>query len=550
MDKEKIASRFFDAFEDITDGRYIFMCDMKTNKSRWSKAFVEEFGLPGEYMMDAGLEWEKHIHPMDRDRYHASIEALFTGESTRHHMVYRAMNKDGEYVTCTCKGVVFKDENGDVDLFCGVIKNHSVASEFDPVTGLYTKARLLRELAGLKQDKIKYNILFVGFYNFAAVNNVYGYEAGNKILRLFAEKLLAYAGDCDVFHTEGTKFAVLSYELDFHEMTEIYEELSEYARHSMEVNGMKLTMNIGGSCTEVSNFYVDEHTIFFNGMRGLAESMNVKHGELVAFGNNTLDSAHERVVIVNALRNSINEGCKGFYMNYQPIVSAQTGELVGAEALVRWSRDPFGNVPPADFIFWLESDPMFYDLGLWILRTSMKDFKDKVLSSKPNAVININIAYTQLERQNFRKDLLAVIDEVGFPKENLCLELTERCRLLDKNFLKNELLFIKSQGIKIAFDDFGTGFSSLELTLFLPLDAIKIDRSFVINIENDPKKQSVVGAILRSANELGTESTVEGIETESMREMLSGLKATKLQGYFYSRPVTMDELVELPVFKK
>ncbi len=547
MKEDAFAAQFFDAFADITEGRYIFMSDLKNNYSRWSKAFVEDFGMPSEFMVDADEVWEEHIHPMDKARYRDSINNLFSGKTQRHDLVYRAKNKDGEYVTCTCKGAILKDKDGNYEYFAGIIYNHSVASEYDSVTGLYTKEKLLRELAELKKDKVKYNLLFIGFYNFAEVNNVYGYEAGNKILRLFADKQLSYVDDCEVFHADGTRFAIISTELSFADMEEIYNELSEYARNSMVVNGIKLTMNIGGSCTQISNFYIDEHTIFFNGMRGLAESMDVKHGELVTFGNSNLDAAHERVVIVNALRNSINEGCTGFYINYQPIVLAGSEKLVGAEALVRWKKDPFGNVPPGDFIFWLENDPMFYDLGLWIMRTSMKDFKEKALSRNPGLILNINLSYTQLERQNFRKDLLSVIEETGFPKENLCLEFTERCKLLDRNFLKNELLFIKSQGMRTAFDDFGTGFSSLELTLFLPIEAIKIDRSFVVGIENDPKRQSVVGAILRSAAQMGAETTVEGIETESMRDMVTKLNATKLQGYLYSKPVGIDEFASLPL---
>ena len=248
---------------------------------------------------------------------------------------------------------------------------------------------------------------------------------------------------------------------------------------------------------------------------------------------------------INTLRNCINDDCKGFYLCYQPIVNANTEKLVGAETLVRWEMEPFGNISPGDFVAWLENDPLFYDLSYWIMKTSLSAIKEKVLPLMPDFLLNINLSYMQLERQDFRKDLLRIIEEVGYPPKNLCLELTERCKLLDESFLRNEMIFLKSQGIKVALDDFGTGFSALELLITLPIDAIKIDRSFVMDIENIKEKQYVVDAILACARNMNISSTIEGIETVSMKEIMKNYGATSFQGYMYSKPVEIDEFVKL-----
>ncbi len=550
MDKVALLSKVFEAFASSTKGRYVFLTDMETNISRWSKSCVEEFGLPSERMENAGELWEEHIHPMDKSRYHQSIVDLFEGKSQSHDMVYRAMNKNGEYVACTCKGTVIRDDNGKPLYFAGTIDNHGIASEYDSVTALYTKDKLIDTLSDLKEEKQRYYILFVGMYNFGELNNVYGYEFGNKLLRTFAEKLLEFTDDAEVYHAGGTKFALVSTHLNLSEIKEIYSELVDYCRNSIAVEGVNVTITLGGSCTEVMNFNIDEHTVYSNGLLGLDESMKDRHGELCVFGSSNLDKSHERLVLLNALRNSISRGCEGFSIVYQPVVSAQEERLRGAEALVRWQKNPFGSVSPGEFIGWLEDDPLFYDLGLWIARNSMRYWKEKVLSVRPELTLSINVSYTQLERKNFRRDLLEILKELDYPPENLIVELTERCSVLDKNFIRNEIIFLRSQGILTFIDDFGTGFSALELLLFLPVAGIKIDKSFVDGIDEDEKKRIVARAIIECASNIGLMTTVEGVETGDIRGILLGFGASHLQGYHYSKPLSIDDFTSHPLFKE
>lgn len=549
MENTELLSKVFEAFANSTRGRYVFLSDMNTNISRWSKNCVDEFGLPSETMVDAGLIWEEHIHPMDRARYHQSIEDLFSGRSEGHDMVYRARNKKGEYVACTCKGRVIKDDDGNPMYFAGTIDNHGIASDYDSVTALYTKDKLIDTLTDLKDEKQRYYILFIGLYNFAELNNVYGYDFGNKVLKAFAEELLKYCDNAEVYHAGGTKFAVISTELNLAQMKNMYNELVNFGRNSIVVDGASITVTLGGSCTEVVNFNIDERSVYSSGLLGLEESMNEKHGELCVFGSgNNHDKNHERLVLIDALRNSITNNCEGFSLVFQPVVSAETEQLMGAEALVRWNKAPYGSISPADFISWLEDDPLFYDLGLWIARTAMKCWKEHVLTVRPNLSLSINISYTQLERKNFRRDLMNVINELDFPADKLRVELTERCSVLDKGFLRNEIIFLRTQGIITFIDDFGTGFSALELLLFLPVGGIKIDKSFVDGLEEDEKKKIVARAIIECAHNIGINTTIEGVENGLIRTKLQEYGATFLQGYHYSKPIPIDEFTKLELF--
>ncbi len=548
-----LISKVFEAFANTSDSRYVYLTDLKTDISRWSKSCVETFGLPGEIMKGAGQIWEEHIHPMDREEYKRQIDAVFSGEASEHSMTYRAMDKSGEYVACTCKGRVIRAEDGTPLYFAGTIDNHGVASEYDHVTNLYTRFKLRGLLQKLKKEKKPYNIMFISLCNFTGINNVHGYEFGNKLLKLFGERLLDYKKessgfladeDASVYHAGGTKFALLSTIYDLNRIEEIYNELSEYARHDIIVGDIPISVSIAGSCAHVDNFDIDEHTILSSGLMGLDESIYEKHGELIFFDSMGTDS-HDKIVIINALRNCINNDFEGFYLCFQPIVSSTDDTLIGAEALVRWEKEPYGSVPPDKFIAWLENDPLFYDLSQWIFKTAMKTWKEKVLPTNGSLLLNINVSYIQIDKQTFRNDLLKMLNEIGYPPENLCLELTERCRFIDLEFLRNEIIFLKSHNIRVALDDFGTGFSAMELLINLPIDTIKIDRSFVMDIENQKEKQHVVKAILECARNLGVRSTVEGIETNSMRDVLKSYGASTLQGYLYSKPVRIEDFEKL-----
>jgi PAS domain S-box-containing protein len=547
MEQIALLGKIFEAFAESSTGKYVFMRDMKTGVSRWSKSCVESFGLADEYMTDSENSWESLIHPEDRERYHQSINDLLSGKTDKHNLVYRIKDRTGEYVVCTCKGKIVYDEGGEPLYFAGTIDNHGVENEFDPVTNLYTKKRLLDRLRSNKESPDSYCILFIGMCNFAEINNIYGYDLGNRILRNFADKLMEYSSVCEIFHAGGTKYAVVSKELDLDGIKEIYDALKEFAKNDIFIEKNRVAINIAGACALIDNHRVDEHSIFYNGMMCLDDSINLRHGEIVVFSGNTVGENHERLAVISAIRNSINNGCEGFYLCFQPIVSSGNDKLVGAEALVRWDMLPFGNVPPGEFIPWIENDPFFYDLSNWILKTALISVKEKVLPKHPDFVLSVNISYMQLERSAFRNDLLKLIEETGYPTKNLCLELTERCRLLNKEVLRNEVIFIKSQGIKVALDDFGTGFSAMDLLLYLPVDGIKIDRSFVYDIEEKNRSRFVVEAVIKCAEDLGLTSTIEGIESDSMKKILKKYGATSFQGYLYSKPVVIDEFVNLPL---
>ena len=263
------------------------------------------------------------------------------------------------------------------------------------------------------------------------------------------------------------------------------------------------------------------------------------------FGDETqaLENRHMMSVFAAIRKDMIGEQ-KHFHLVYQPIIDAETEETIGMETLLRWSSPELGNVPPNQFIPWLEKDGRFYELGNWIIRQAIRDAAS-IIKEKPDFVVNINIAYPQLQRDDFVDAVATILEEEHMSPKNVKLELTERCKLLNVEMLRNKMIAFKSMDAKVALDDFGTGYSALDLLINLPVDQIKIDRSFVLGVQDDLQKQSLLRAITNCAKELGKTVCVEGIEDEDLAIYLrKNFFVTSFQGYYYSKPIEIQELKE------
>lgn len=546
MDKNSIKrlDSIFETFSILAEGSYIYVCDIKHNYSRWSESAVNFFNLPKCYMYDAGNLWEKHIHPTDREHYHKNIEDLFSGREQLHNMQYRAKAADGNYVVCTCKGAIMYDNNGKPEYFAGSIKNNSSLNYVDTITGLRSLYGFFDDVKSILWNKKKSSILIIGINGFSFINDVYSYKFGNKTLRTFANKLKElFSKYGKIYRMDGTKFAIISQSLDENKANELYRELQEQVSHNLFVEDERICVTLSSGLMLLDDFDAESQTIYSCLKYIYYESKNKRLGEMVVFNNSENNKNINIIETINVIRNSVLENCKGFYLCYQPIMYASNEKLKGMEALIRWKSDKYGTVSPMQFVPVLEQDVLFPELGKWIMRQAMTDGK-KFLEKYPEFVMNINISYSQLEKSDFVSDVFSILKETGFPAQNLCLEITERCRLLDIKTLDNMFNIFRTHGIKIALDDFGTGFSSIDILRRLHIDTVKIDREFVKNIEKSKSDQNTIKFISSLADSFKAEICVEGIETANMRDFLRNYDITSFQGYYYSKPITAEEFIK------
>lgn len=537
-----ILDRLFEALSVISDSMFIFICDLKHDYSRWSKIGVEYFGMPSEYMYRAGDIWVEKIHPDDRATYQQSMNALFAGEALFHNMQYRAQRPDGEYDVCTCRGIVLRDTDGTPDYFCGSIMNHNIHSHVDRLTGLRNQYGFFEDVQWALDRKKPGRIVLIGISRFSEINEIYGYDFGNSVLQAVGRYLFESAGNTGmVYRLDGTKFAIMT-KIPAEEIERRYHEFRTAFRAGTSVDDKYVILDLNAGFINVDNFNVDHRTVYACLNFAYGESKQRRQGDIVEFRNDLNDENKHRLEKLHVIRASIMKNYEGFYLLYQPVVDSQTEKLVGAEALLRWRSDEYGIVPPDHFIPLLEKDPLFPELGEWIIRTALTDAK-KILADEPDFMINVNLSYTQLEKTDFTDMVGRILDETGYPPEHLCFEITERCRLLDIELLKNIAVKLRSRGVKIALDDFGTGFSSISIVKNLPLNYIKIDRSFVRRIEEDDKDRKLIKSFAVVASTFGAEVCVEGIETEGMKAILQKYSVHSFQGYYYAKPLSFEEFL-------
>jgi EAL domain-containing protein (putative c-di-GMP-specific phosphodiesterase class I) len=336
---------------------------------------------------------------------------------------------------------------------------------------------------------------------------------------------------------------VISNTLSVPELRDLYNNFRSSLHEGIVVDGKAILLDLHCGALRVDEFDVDSQTVYACLNYASTESKIRRQGNLVEFQNDLNKENHQRLEKLHAIRASIMHDQEGFYLLYQPVVDAQTEQLIGAEALLRWEDERYGVVPPNQFIPVLESDPLFPELGKWILWEAIYAAK-QILKVCPGFVINVNLSYTQLEKPDFVDMVLRILNNLQYPPEHLCLEVTERCRLLDLDLLKNVLASLKSRGVLVALDDFGTGFSSVGILREIPFTTIKIDRSFVRTIEDNHVDRKIVQNIADLASYFGAKVCVEGIETEGMRDILMSYSVGSFQGYYYAKPLVIEEFLD------
>ena len=287
-DRRIMLDTLYKAFELVSEGTYVYLCDMKYDFSRWSKPAVDLYGLPSEYMYGAGDIWENRIHPEDREAYHQGIDEIFSGNAASHDMQYRAQRTTGEYDVCTCRGMVIRDPVGEPDYFVGTIRNHGDQGHIDTLTGMRNQYGFFEDLNSCLRRKTPISVALFGLSRFSEINEMFGYHYGNRVLQAYARAVFEKTGNRGhVYRIDGTKFAVISGTLTVAEMQNYFEMFRNFLHERFEVDGRKVLLDLNGGALRVDSFDIDSQTIYACLNFAYEESKNFRKGVLVEFRNDT-----------------------------------------------------------------------------------------------------------------------------------------------------------------------------------------------------------------------------------------------------------------------
>jgi diguanylate cyclase len=417
---------------------------------------------------------------------------------------------------------------------------------YDTVTQLPNRAlfedRLTQAVAIARAKNQLLGVLFISLDQFKKVNDSLGHGPGDSLLKEFAERLQSCIDKSDTVARFGSdEFALLRSEIDgTNDVIETIGSLSQALKFSFDLPGHELfaTASVGVSLFPLDG--ADSQTLLKNAGAALYKAKKSGGANYQFYTADMHELATSRLALETNLRRAIQN--EEFLVHYQPRVAVDTLAITGVEALVRWQHPQLGLVPPSEFIPLAEDTGLIVPIGEWVLRTAClqgRRWRDEGFAP---IQIAVNICGRQFHDQDLSETVVRILDETGLPATNLELELTESSIVQDAQFASGVLRSLKNMGIKISIDDFGTGFSSLSSLKKLPIDALKIDRTFVRDATVDQDDAALVMAIITLGHNLRLKVIAEGVETEDQLRFLRLLRCDEIQGFLFSKPLPAEAL--------
>lgn len=385
-------------------------------------------------------------------------------------------------------------------------------------------------------------LLFIDVDRFKQVNDSFGHRTGDAVLCQVVERLKHSARRCDtIARLSGDEFVILMGDLDEPAaMDRVVERVLDAMHAPIEAAGhtLRITVSIGGAA-----FPEDDCALSPLLAKADAAMYEAKAGGRNGYRRYTASTGSYnpiRLSLEHDLRRAIDND--ELVLAYQPQLSLASRQLRGIEALVRWRHPERGLVSPAHFIPLAEESGLIVPLGEWVITRALKQMREWNLAGYPGMRMSINISALQLRKGNLPRFLGAQLNAYGIDPHFVELELTETILMNDMDGTLQALQEIKSLGIQLAIDDFGTGFSSLSYLRRFPIDRLKIDQSFVRDIDRTPANESIARAIVALAESLKLETIAEGVESAPEQALLAAIGCAEGQGYLYGKPMAAEEL--------
>lgn len=435
----------------------------------------------------------------------------------------------------------------DVTEFRKVEQQIAYMESFDPVTDLANRASFRTKIADVMQrggrDE-KFAVLIIDLERFKSVNDTLGHQAGDQLLKLIGKRLQGCLKDDDMIaRLGGDEFAVFQASSNQpYQATVLASLMCAVMKEPFELDGHQLVTEASVGIALAPDDGNDPDQLIKNAGLALRRAKSEGRGIYRFFETGQDARMKERRALEFDMRNAINDA--QFKLFYQPLMNALTEEVSGFEALLRWNHPLRGPVSPEEFIPLAEESGLIVSLGNSVIRQACED-----AAKWPDPVrVAINISAAQFRSANIVNTVIQALSRSSLPANRLELEITESA-LLDKcESTLDTLYMLRNLGVRIAMDDFGTGYSSLSYLRSFPFDKIKLDRSFLLDIDDDAKKDealAIVRAVASLGSSLGMTTTAEGVETEQQLEMVRAEGYNEIQGFYYSKPRPAEEILEV-----
>jgi len=544
------------ALESTGDG--VWDWHIASGREFFSKRLVEMYGFTQEELAQNPEALDQRTHPDDLASMQNDRQAHFDGLTPTYSNEHRVQCKDGSWKWVHTRGMVIsRDDAGNPMRMIGthtditdrknaeaLVRQHAY---FDPLTNLPNRRmlrdRLEQEIKRSRRDALQLAILFIDLDHFKEVNDTLGHDSGDLLLVEAARRLRQCVRECDtVARMGGDEFTVLLTELT---PDTNLESLLQKLLHSMaqvfvlEQEQVFVSASVGVTLYPADGTDLD--TLYKNADQALYAAKGAGRNRFSFFTPALQEASLTRARLTTDLRQALVQ--QQLQLFYQPIVELATGQVRKAEALLRWMHPERGLISPAAFIPIAETSGLILDIGEWVFEQALLQVRTWRETLHPAFQISINTSPIQFQHgHSVTSNWVMRLVAMGLPGDCLSVEITEGVLLDSDDLVTAKLLEWRDAGIQVALDDFGTGYSSLSYLQKFDIDFIKIDQSFVRDLQPKSTNFTLCKAMVAMAHALGLQVVAEGVETAVQRDLLLETGCDFAQGYFYARPMASDGL--------
>jgi len=534
--------------------------------SRW-KAIL---GYEENKLQPAPDEWLSRVHEADLPQLEQDIADHVEGRTPHFENEHRLRHKSGGYRWVLSRGLAVRDGKNVAYRFAGsltdITDRRTVEDRLrhralhDELTGLPNRALLMDRLErclqrARREEDYVFAVFFVDLDRFKLINDSLGHAAGDQLLKEFAHRLrtslrasdtVSRDGDSAIARLGGDEFVVL---LDavrkVTDVGKIAERLhsSLYKPFRLGDNEVFITGSIGVAICD--DQYASGDDLLRDADMAMYRAKTAGRDRFEIFDKKMHTEAVDRLKTENDLRRAIDSD--QLRLQYQAIVDMISGRIAGFEALIRWDHPERGPISPAQFVPLAEETGLIVPIGAWVLRQACEDLTHwrNEIPDAQDLTISVNLSKRQISEPGLVDVVRSVLDDTQLPAQCLKLEITESVIMEATDSLIPALNELRDLGCQLHMDDFGTGYSSLSCLHKFPLDVIKIDRAFIVNMADDSRYTAVVNAIVILAHSLGMQVTAEGVETNEQLAQVLALEVDYCQGYYFSRPTGRLDTIDL-----
>lgn len=543
----------FDEYRQLIDvvapcmDDYLYFCDLQKDKYYISPRALERFALPDNYFTDVIETHKQFVYEEDVDMLVADLEKMVSGESDNHNIEYRWIGKDGQPIWINCCGRALKDKTGKPAYLVGCVNEIGKTRKADNISGLREVSAVKDTIATFSRVANSGYILHLGIDDFKSINERFGHEYGNFILKGVAECIVnSLSIGEEVYHVSADEFMVISYLTDDEiDGKELYNRIRANVDRFIEENHYQTVFTISGgvlSCIKMRGMEYEE--LLMLSQFALSQAKLLGKNQVYFFEEADYEKFLRSRSIISIIRESIASGYEGFEVYFQPVVKdSDDSRPHGAEALLRYTMPSGERLSPAEFVPLLEESGLIIPVGKWVLQEAM-NFCLRVQKVIPEFAVSVNVSYVQVIKSPFVVEFFRLLNEHEMSPASIMIELTESGELDDSLQIQKVWNNLREIGVNIALDDFGTGYSNFMNISAMTPNVVKLDRGFTLKALKNEFERKLMASVIQLVHGLGLKICVEGVETEEELNYIRALGPDYIQGFYYGRPCPEDEFIE------